>query len=174
MKTQSYMATIVGVYDFALRAAISFIFAAVLCLVFLGVICRFFPFLGSLFWTEEVAFYLITWTVFLAIAPGIRKATHMKIDLFVELLPPALRQFVHLVGVALVGVFLLFMVVKGYSLTLINMDRPSPVLLWPLSWAYFAVPIGGFLGLLEILASFWRIWTHHDKADHVSLGEGVV
>jgi TRAP-type C4-dicarboxylate transport system permease small subunit len=159
MTAQSSINTLVRFYDIALRLIISLIFFAILCLVFLGVIGRLIPAIGALYWTEEISFFLATWLFFLAIAPGIRLGMNMSIDLFVLMLPRGLERIVRLVGLGLVAAFLIMMIINGWKLAIINSDRPSAVLFWPLSWAYLALPVGGLLGLFETIAIIVRVWS---------------
>lgn len=106
----------------------------------------------SLFWSEELARYLLVWLTFLGASVAYRGKLHPGTDVFFIRMPPAVRRalaiFVHITSIALFGVMIVFGVKFSYFVRL----QISPALHLP-KWVIFSViPISGVIFLIHGLA----------------------
>jgi TRAP-type C4-dicarboxylate transport system permease small subunit len=99
----------------------------------------------SLFWSEELARYILVWLTFLGAAAAYYRKAHPGIDLLSSRMGPRLRRvntiIVHLVSL---GLFLV-MIYHGTAFSAFVRAQISPALSLPM-WAIFAViPASGLL-----------------------------
>ena len=106
----------------------------------------------SLFWSEELARYLLVWLTFLGASVAYRRERHPGIDVFTVRLPASAQQVVavcvHIVSIALFGVMILFGVEFSYFVR----SQISPALHLP-KWIIFSViPVSGLILLIHGVA----------------------
>ncbi len=110
--------------------------------VALQVVCRYL-FNNSLFWSEEVARYLLVWLTFLGAAAAYYRGAHPGIDVLSSYLGPGLRRgkavAVHLVCLA----FFLVMIWQGAVFSHFVRLQTSPSLALPMWLVVLAIPLGG-------------------------------
>jgi TRAP-type C4-dicarboxylate transport system permease small subunit len=99
----------------------------------------------SLFWSEELARYILVWLTFLGASAAYYRKAHPGIDLLSSRMGPRLRRvntiIVHLVSL---GLFLV-MIYHGTAFSAFVRAQTSPALSLPM-WAIFAViPASGLL-----------------------------
>lgn len=107
----------------------------------------------SLFWSEELARYILVWLTFLGATVAYRRGAHPRIDL----LPPgghsrwdkAIRIGAHLVGMA----FFVLLVIYGMQFAYFVRLQISPALQLPKWIVMLVLPISGLLLLLHALAA---------------------
>ena len=97
----------------------------------------------SLFWSEELARYLLVWLSFLGASVAYRREAHPGIDILQAKMPGGLQKIsasiVHLASLALFGVMIFF----GYRFAYFVRLQISPALYLP-KWIVFSiVPISG-------------------------------
>jgi C4-dicarboxylate transporter DctQ subunit len=97
--------------------------------------------------SEELARYMMVWTVFIGGAIGAKTGAHVGLEAFVNLFPPKLRRLATLASGVLSMGFCLFLAVYGVSLAkrIINTGQRSPALEIPMGLVYAAVPVGALL-----------------------------
>ncbi len=110
--------------------------------VALQVLCRY-GFNHSLFWSEELARYLLVWLSFLGASVAYRRKVHPGIDMLEKRMPQGLRKsvkiLVHLISLALFAVMIYFGCRFAYFVRL----QISPALYLP-KWIVFAIiPLSG-------------------------------
>jgi TRAP-type C4-dicarboxylate transport system permease small subunit len=121
---------------------------AMTAIVILGVFFRH-VLLSPLGWTEEAARYLMIWAASLAVSMGIMKREHVGIGLFVKKFPPELQRWVSF-GIHLAILFFLWVLTeRGYHMAINGRSQISPFLGISMIWSLAAVPIAGFLALLQ-------------------------
>lgn len=119
-------------------------------IVLLGVVFRY-VLLSPLGWTEEAARYLMIWAASLAVSMGIMKGEHVGIGLVVQTFPPQLRRWVS-VGVNLAILFFLWVLTqRGYSMAIHGRAQISSLLGISMIWSLAAIPIAGFLAMLQTI-----------------------
>ena len=112
----------------------------------------------SLFWSEELARYLLVWISFFGASIAYRRNAHPGIDIFYLKMPPSMQKtariVVHLAALALFGV----MVVYGIRFAWFVRMQITPALNLP-RWAVMsAVPISGVILIIHNLAAMAREW----------------
>ncbi len=128
-------------------ALLGFTMAAI---VLLQVFCRY-VLNSSLFWSEELARYLMVWLTFLGASSGYYRGIHPSIDLLTVRLPHTLhkasRIAVHLISMVLFVVMIYYGIRFAYFIRL----QISPALALP-KWLIFSViPMSGCLFLLHCI-----------------------
>ena len=125
-------------------------FVGMTVIVFVNVVFRYLfndPIPGA----DELATLGFTWAVFLGAAAGVRQRLHLGIEYLVALLPPRPRAAVGLVVVLLMAFFAAMVGLYGGKLMLSGHFKLTPVLQWPYTWVYLAIPVGGALMLLRLV-----------------------
>lgn len=106
----------------------------------------------SLFWSEELARYLLVWLTFLGASTAYKRRLHPGVDVMVNRVPPALQKtislLVHGVSLALFAV----MVVYGTQFAYFIRAQISPALYLP-KWTVFSIiPLSGSILIIHALA----------------------
>ena len=103
----------------------------------------------SLFWSEELARYLLVWLSFLGASVAYRRKAHPGIDMLQKRMPDALKKstkiLVHLVSLALFAVMIYFGCRFAYFVRL----QISPALYLPKWIVFVIVPISGAILLIH-------------------------
>lgn len=122
---------------------------AILVVMGLGVFFRY-VLNDSLTWTEEVSRYGLVYITYLGCAVGIRRRTHIRIDVIERILParlgPAVRVLVDLVT----AVFLAWMAVLSYEIIGVLWASRSAAVQIPMRYVYLALLLGFALSLLRL------------------------
>jgi len=104
---------------------------------------------ASLPWPEELARWCFIWLVFVGVSVGVRRDTHIRIDLLVNALPERWRTAHGFVVLSLIATAAVVFVVHGFELAQ-RSSYVSPALGWSFRYLYAAVPAGGVLTLVMI------------------------
>lgn len=135
--------------------------AGVLCLVgvlvamALGVFYRY-VLNDSLVWPEEVSRYGLIYMTYLGCATGIRRGSHIRIDLVDLVLPPAARRVVAVAVDAVVLLFCAFMAVKTAQIMAVLSTSRSTAMQIPIAWVYLALLLGFALSGLRLILRYVR------------------
>ena len=127
-----------------------FLLAVITVLVSAQVLVRY-ALGGSLVWSEELTRLLFVWMVVI----GATRAQPMRVDLFVDILPPRWRALVRLLGEALVSALTLVLIYGAWGmmdLTQFDTYTALGISVW---WLYLALFAGGALWLLRSAATLW-------------------
>lgn len=92
----------------------------------------------SLFWSDEIVRYLFVWFTLIGAALVLRDRRHIRVEYFVEHMPPGLRHVVELIGLLLVLAFNVFLVVVGLLWVKQTQGTYTPALGLPLNWILYA------------------------------------
>ena len=107
----------------------------------------------SLFWSEELARYILVWLTFLGATAAYRRGAHPRIDLFVSRLGPggmrAMRIAAHLVAMA----FCALLVVYGAQFAYFVRLQISPALQIPKWTVMLVLPLSGLIICLHAAAA---------------------
>ena len=107
----------------------------------------------SLFWSEELARYILVWLTFLGATVAYRRGAHPRIDLWPDRGHPgrekAIRIGAHLVGMA----FFILLVLYGAQFAYFVRLQISPALQLPKWIVMLVLPVSGLLMLLHALAA---------------------
>jgi C4-dicarboxylate transporter DctQ subunit len=125
-------------------------FVGMTAIVFVNVISRYVfndPIPGA----DELATLCFTWAVFVGAAAGVRQRLHIGIEFMVAWLPPRGRAAVGLLVVLLMALFSALVGIYGAKLMLSGNFKLTPVLQWPYTWVYLAIPVGAALMLVRLV-----------------------
>lgn len=134
----------------------SLLLAAIVMLVFVAAVMRSFG--HPVIWSVDLAQLLFIWLCFIGASRALRLRAHLGVDLLVRYLGRRNRLLLEIVLAVICLVFLAFMCVEGTHLTLLNRERLFGDS--GLSYAYvtIAVPAGGILLSLSIIANIYDAW----------------
>ena len=93
--------------------AIVMMVTMVVC-IFAQVVSRYL-FGQPLVWVEELSTYAFIWGAFIGAAAGLKQGRHLKIESFVERLPPGARRGLRIILDLLIGAFCALLVVNGFK-----------------------------------------------------------
>ncbi len=111
-----------------------------------------FVFGYSIFWSDELARFLLIWISFLGMSVGVRRGAHPGIDSLVRALPPRLARAMMTLALALALLFFAVLVVYGGVLVLRTWAQRSVALELRMGYPYLAVPVSGLLMFLHAAA----------------------
>lgn len=92
-------------------------------------------------WTTELTGILFTWVVYIGAMTAFRDGRHIRVTLFIDVLPDALKTLLLKAGDVLVLCFLVYVTYLSFLMMQKGATRPSPVLDIPFSWVYLATVI---------------------------------
>jgi TRAP-type C4-dicarboxylate transport system permease small subunit len=106
-------------------------------------------------WSEVLTRTLIIWSVFLGLSAALRGGTLLSVDLMYRTLART-RHLVWLQALItlLTLLFLTIVVVHGWDIVHRVRFQTLAGLEISISWAYSAIPVGAFLGILAVIANF--------------------
>lgn len=116
--------------------------------VFLGVIFRY-VLRSALFWTEELARYMMIWCAYLAMSMVVRDEENVNVAFAVNLLPAKARRVIKVLVHLVVGIFLAIMFWGSVKHMRILRLQTSPALRVSMVWPYLSVTIGSALMFIE-------------------------
>ena len=109
----------------------------------------------SLYWGTELPNFLFMWMVFLGAAIAYHTKKHIAFSIFVNKLPPKIRNPVEMISLLILAAFFAFLLVTGIQVCLANFDSETEALKWPYGIVYACVPLSGILMLLDSLSEIW-------------------
>ena len=128
-------------------------------LVFVAAVTRFFG--HPLVWSVDLAQLLFIWVCFLGADKAMREKTHLGMEVPIKYLPYKHRLWVELACSAIVLVFLAVLIVKGYDLTLMNVERTFGDSTLSYGWVTAAVPVGCALIGASLIYNMVIAWRRH-------------
>lgn len=103
-------------------------------------------------WTEELALFLFTWVVLLAATTAIRDDGHVRLQLFVDLLPGTARRIWMRLLTLSVLVFCVVFAMTGAEYVSATLGQVSAAVQYPIEALHMAAPVAGVLGAIHALA----------------------
>jgi tripartite ATP-independent transporter DctM subunit len=113
----------------------------IVSLLLAGVTSRY-VFALPVLWIDEAASISFLWLAMLGAAIAIDRNEHLRLTLFVGMLPPGLAAFVQTLGLVVVATFLAAMIYPAYEHTYDESFVTSAALNIPSSWRVSALPAG--------------------------------
>ena len=109
-------------------------------------------------WTEEIARYLLICVVFIGAAVGVRKNTHIQVDIFYRLMPaPFARTLATIVDIVRV-LFFGYAIYLTYALMQKIGKQQMAIIDWPIGLIYAVVMLGFALMCLRAILAMIRHW----------------
>lgn len=96
-------------------------------------------------WTEGTAIMLMSWTIFLGAAVGVRENFHMGFDVLIYVLPPSAKGVLRAISDVAVFAFAAGMIYYGSLLAIRGWTVIIPVLHVPQTMTYLPVVISGVM-----------------------------
>ena len=121
----------------------------ILLVMALGVFFRY-VLNDSLSWTEEIARYGLVYITYLGCATGIRRRSHIRIDLIERVLPARLERPLAILVDLLTFAFLAIMLVLTWRIIDILWASRSTAVQIPMGWVYGALLLGFGLSLIRL------------------------
>ena len=123
-------------------------------LVAAQVFCRY-ALNHSLFWSEEVARFLLVWLTFLGAAVVYRRGGHASVDLLRDRLGPRPRRVLKISAHLLSLAFFLVMIVYGWQFAHFVRLQVTASLYLPKWIPHAIIPLSGAIMALHALNLFW-------------------
>lgn len=130
--------------------------AALALLLIANVIAR--SFFRSLYYAEEISEFLVIFITFAGTSYGVRKARHIRMGAFFDLMGPRLEKiFIFAISaVAALVMFLMFRYSLAYLLAMSRVAQHTPALRLP-SWIFVViVPVGFFMSGVQYVRTMVR------------------
>ena len=128
----------------------SVIFVVMILIVFLQVVARY-VFGSSLSWSEEIARFLLVWTIFLAAGYTLGQGSHIFLDVVFNSFPRPMQKVLRrFSGVMLLG-FSYVLTHYGFEMVQIGSRQTSSAVGVPMWLVYSAIPVGGILLIIYCL-----------------------
>ncbi|GAB3489113.1 TRAP transporter small permease [Marinomonas epiphytica] len=115
----------------------------------------------SIFWAEEAILYLIIAMSFLSTSLGIRKGSHITVDLLKSCLPESLNKVFIIISAGIGILFATALLYFGGNLffTTLGRGQLSPTLRVPIAFIYAFIPLTAMLQIIRyidlIFSSIW-------------------
>jgi tripartite ATP-independent transporter DctM subunit len=131
------------------EALAAMLLVAIIGLLLMGVISRY-VFSLPIIWIDEVASISFLWLAMLGAAMAVDRSEHLRLTLFVGMLPERLQGLASTLAMLLVAVFLGVMLRPAYEYAVEEAFITSAALNIPMSFRAAALPVG--IGLMLVLA----------------------
>ncbi len=143
-------------FFFTAQEWLSLAFFTVMCGLLVLQLASRYLFSRPLLFTEEFSRFCYVWIAFLGLAVAHRRKDHIRIDMFVNMLPAGLRRVVErAVDVVCIGL-LGYLGYWGVEYMIFNEYSVAASVDLPLYYIYAALPIGCLLGIINIVCGFFR------------------
>ncbi len=125
-------------------------------LLLVGVISRY-VFGYPLVWSEEVVSIAFIWLTMLGAAIALDRQEHLRLNLFVDMMPQRARHFALALAQVLVVTVLLLLLKPAYDYAEDEWFIRTPALDWPNTVRVGSIALGLGLMLLLVLVQAWRV-----------------
>jgi TRAP-type C4-dicarboxylate transport system permease small subunit len=116
----------------------------------------------SLSWSEELALLGFAWVIVITTAIGVRRMTHARMDLMLNILPASLHQWLEKLIALLLLALGLFIAYAGWGYFQETRGSTSAAVGFPIEFLYAAAPA---FGVLIALFSFERLMPWAESLD---------
>jgi len=116
----------------------------------------------SLSWSEELALLGFAWVIVITTAIGIRRMTHARMDLILEVLPEKLHRSVDRLSALLMLALGVFLTYAGWGYVMETRGSTSAAIGFPIEYLYACAPV---FGVLVTLFSFERLMPWAESLD---------
>ena len=129
------------------------IFLTVSALIILLEVILRMVFHSTIVGSDEIACFVVIWSVFFTASIGVKTGVHVRIDLFLRLMPPKLRLIMEIIGTIATALFCLYFTYSGIYLVQEAIqvgDRTVGTIRTPLWLPQLIMPFGGMLLFFRI------------------------
>ncbi len=121
---------------------------AMISMILVNVASRY-VFSQPIIWADEVASLSFLWLAMIGAALAIDRNDHLRLTIFLGLVPPRIRPFLDALSLVLVATFLVVMLRVGVEYAYEESYITSPALGLPMTWRAAALPAG--MALMAVL-----------------------
>ena len=152
-------------FDNLIEGICAVLMVALAVVVFIQVFNRF-VLQTPLAWSEDLAMLLYQWVVFVGAALGVKRMRHFGIELVVRQFPEQWRHRIELLTpLVMLGVAVV-MIVQGYTLLMLNVNRTFATMDLSYTWAFLPIPLGGLLIIIYLIQVEIERWKQPAKEGH--------
>lgn len=120
---------------------------------------------GSFMWAEEVARYLMIWSVYFAAASLISSGGHLRVELLLDRAGPKLRKTLNVFAESWVLAFAVALTISGYQFVessfIIGFTSADSNFPLKLAWMYLVIPLTFFLTVIHASLRLIKLLTQH-------------
>lgn len=116
----------------------------------------------SLSWSEELALLGFAWVIVISTAIGVRRMTHARMDLVINVLSSAMHKWLERLIALLLLALGLFIAYAGWGYMMETRGSTSAAIGFPIEFLYAAAPA---FGVLIALFSFERLMPWAESLD---------
>ena len=144
---------------------IALLLAAMTLITFVQIVLRY-VFNSGLNWAMEGTTFLFGWMVLLGISYGVKKGSHIGVDVWVKQLSPRLYRIASIAaGLACIAYAVLMLVASwNYERSMYAVGIHADDIAVPRWVLLLALPIGFGLLLWRLSQATWRIWTRRQTS----------
>lgn len=121
-------------------------------------------------WTEELARYLMVWSVFVGVALMARKADTISVEALITAVPRRIGKYMKAVAYFFVLVFYGYLFVIGLDMAKLGLSEFATVLRIPMTFVFSAMSVGAVLTIMNVLALLVDVKIN--KLDIVDIKDG--
>ncbi|MGL5445764.1 MAG: TRAP transporter small permease [Rhabdaerophilum sp.] len=149
-------------FDQAIGSIACTLLLALLFVVTAGIVSRA---LGEPFiWTDEAASYLMVWVSMFGWMVATRRAAHIRIRFFNNMLPGLPRRLLETVFLGVAAGIGLLIAYQGVHLWKVNSDVPTITLGFATSWLYAPVIPAGLVTFGQAMLDLYDVWRSGPEA----------
>lgn len=116
----------------------------------------------SLSWSEELALLGFAWIIVISTAIGVRRMTHARMDLILNILPASMHKWLERLISTLLLLLGVFIAYSGWGYLQETRGSTSAAIGFPIEFLYAAGPV---FGILIALFSFERLMPWAESLD---------
>lgn len=164
------MKKIYQIYNQIERAILGLILIVLIIMGFISVVCRF-VLRVPLAWAEEFMLFCMVWIAYLGASAAANERKHVRVGLFVGLMPKPIQKAVSLLADVLWVVCALFLIYLGYIVTSGYIAHKAASLGggYPYWIASISIPVGMILMTIRVILAM--VDTMRGKSDERSIEE---
>ena len=126
----------------------------ILCFVmlvttFLSVVCRYI-FHYAIIWAPELSRFLYIFIIFIGTFLGIRRNTHIGLNIFIERLSPQIQNIIEIIRNIILMAYFIFLIFLGFKFVGFGMHQMTLTLGIAKGWIYLVIPISAILMFIAI------------------------
>ncbi len=147
---------IIAGWDKIERAMAAITITGAFILTFVEVIARFI-FSYSFYWAKEYIIFFVIWSTFLGSSQVLKKSRHIRLSVFVDILPKKGQQYFELLNIVMGMVFSTALAISGYNLVVdayVKGVTTTSLAKTPLWVPYMIMPVAGVLFFIRFLELF--------------------
>jgi len=131
-------------------------------LLIINVIAREFG--QSIYFAEELSEFLVIFTTFVGVSYGVRRARHIRMGAFLDLMPASAEKVFTIIISAVSATVMFIMANASYQYLMhsFNMGHTTPALRLPYWIFYVIVPVGFFMAGIQYIRTIIKNFTEKE------------